>query len=239
MNIKDTNSKNIGYKGKYYDPNYKRNKKKYGDKYNPRDFACPSSNSELKKNDVRKTNINTEEKSIVIQNSHMGYSLAIRFGYEKDRVQYREEEEAGFSWVGDQLVPNEYAGAYSEQAIIYGELMEKTIIYVRILDSRMGFDEYDILEFSTTDDLKDDKLEQFVIKKMEPYVLNMLCAIIASDKSNEDNVASEYLKVATSAGLKVGNSVMPHYDIVMEVYEMSSKFDEYRKGNKYKFTNLY
>ncbi|WOO89612.1 DNA/RNA non-specific endonuclease [Mollicutes bacterium LVI A0078] len=52
MNKTNGSNKNTGYKGKYYDPNYKRNKEKYGDLYDPKDFAVPNPNYEARKRDT-------------------------------------------------------------------------------------------------------------------------------------------------------------------------------------------
>ncbi len=46
MNKTNGKNNNSGYKGKYYDPNYKQNKAKYGDLYDPKDFAIPNPNYE-------------------------------------------------------------------------------------------------------------------------------------------------------------------------------------------------
>ncbi len=51
MNKTNGKNNNTGYKGKYYDPNYKRNKEKYGDLYDPKDFAVPNLNYEPKQRD--------------------------------------------------------------------------------------------------------------------------------------------------------------------------------------------
>ncbi len=53
MNKTNGNNKNTGYKGKYYDPNYKQNKAKYGDLYDPKDFAVLNPNWEPKENNKR------------------------------------------------------------------------------------------------------------------------------------------------------------------------------------------
>lgn len=53
MNNTNGNNKNTGYKGKYYDPNYKQNKAKYGDLYDPKDFAVLNPNWEPKENNKR------------------------------------------------------------------------------------------------------------------------------------------------------------------------------------------
>lgn len=44
MSSKNSNHSGNGYKGKYYDPNYKQNKAKYGNAYDPKDFAVPNPN---------------------------------------------------------------------------------------------------------------------------------------------------------------------------------------------------
>ncbi len=54
---KNNNNRN-GYKGKYYDPNYKANKAKYGDLYDPKDFAVLNPNWEPENNQKRNSNYN-------------------------------------------------------------------------------------------------------------------------------------------------------------------------------------
>ncbi len=48
-----SNNNSNRYKGKYYDPNYKANKAKYGDLYDPKDFAVPNPNWESRNNQGR------------------------------------------------------------------------------------------------------------------------------------------------------------------------------------------
>ncbi len=52
MNKTNGKNNNTGYKGKYYDPNYKQNKAKYGDLYDPKDFAIPNPNYEPRQRDT-------------------------------------------------------------------------------------------------------------------------------------------------------------------------------------------
>ncbi|WOO87034.1 hypothetical protein RZE82_07940 [Mollicutes bacterium LVI A0039] len=236
-------NKKTGYKGKFYDPNYKLNKAKYGDLYNPKEFAIPNPNYEPKINN-KIQNDNPEDnnyigKSVIVKQEYMGYDLTVRCGFEKEKIQYRDEVETGFSWVGDQLVPSEFAGYNSEKAFVNGELIDETIVSISFLDSRMEFEEFDIIQLSFEEDLDDSELEKIVLNQMEPIILNLLCALIAADKGNEDNVVSEYLKIATKAGLNVGKTVIPHYEPIMAIYELSKEYEQYRNGNHYQFTNSY
>lgn len=67
MNKTNGKNNNTGYKGKYYDPNYKQNKAKYGDLYDPKDFAVPNPNYEPRPRDTsqnyRGRNTNYKGKS--------------------------------------------------------------------------------------------------------------------------------------------------------------------------------
>ncbi len=69
MNKNNGNKPSNGYKGKYYDPNYKANKAKYGDLYDPKDFAVLNPNWESKQNDNRRSK-RTENRNNQKSNSN-------------------------------------------------------------------------------------------------------------------------------------------------------------------------
>lgn len=69
MNKNNGNKPTNGYKGKYYDPNYKANKAKYGDLYDPKDFAVLNPNWEPKQNYNRRSK-GTENRNNQKRNSN-------------------------------------------------------------------------------------------------------------------------------------------------------------------------
>lgn len=59
---KQKNTNKTGYKGKYYDPNFKENKAKYGDKYDPKKFGVLNPDWEPPKYNNRRNNNNYQGK---------------------------------------------------------------------------------------------------------------------------------------------------------------------------------
>lgn len=56
----DKKGKQSNYKGKYYDPNYRENKRKYGDSYDPKKFQVPNPNWEPNRSNKYNSKLNND-----------------------------------------------------------------------------------------------------------------------------------------------------------------------------------
>lgn len=168
-----------------------------------------------------------------IKQNYMGYSLEVAFYLWRESYEYQDMEDSGFVWVGDQLILGDSIGAYDEVAYVTGETIKRNVICIKPVNKGFANVTNTFVEF------EDDREIEFkenieLIELLNKLVLDSLCKIIACDSSTENDVASNYIKIANKAGLKVGLTVIPYHSEMVCMYhrfKSLKSFDVNGKNN--------